>query len=245
MADYGSAVPEAGEYALSQLVCSDALMNGMPYSSSTSDSLLVLRENNKLDTKMRQKSRSVGTGEDSKQRLLTSSDSDLRLALSTTSDAVDHSGGSLITGPATAREPGYERYERKRRAMARHDAIENGSASPSGTGHSHASPAPSQHQRSPMHAESTNTSSSPLAEHSETNSAREAAEAEAEVDGMAWSLSGELTASTDELEGDESASKEKESPGRRKVGLQANLRRLSVRLNVPNIFRFIPLSPPR
>jgi hypothetical protein len=53
-----------------------------------------------------------------------------------------------------------------------------------------------------------------------------------EVDG---STLAELEA--EEIGGDEDA-KERESPGRRKVGLQANLRRLSVRLtNVPNIFR--------
>jgi hypothetical protein len=85
-------------------------------------------------------------------------------------------------------------------------------------------------------------------DHVDTNggsAGRQAGEAENEYDEVGrGEVEGEEVAGptlaeleAEEIGGDEDA-KERESPGRRKVGLQANLRRLSVRLtNVPNIFR--------
>ncbi|ELR22324.1 dual specificity phosphatase, catalytic domain containing protein [Acanthamoeba castellanii str. Neff] len=200
-----------------------------------------------------------------KKRPLTASASDLRH--SSGSDVISvHSGsGHIAIGvPMSARDPEPSSHDKSTTNPRKHSSPAavrrdtGGSSSPaqgsvdhqktperraSGLATLPALVAPAGSRRSPKGSGSARETG----DHVDTNggsAGRRAGEAENEYDEVGrGKVEGEEVAGptlaeleAEEIGGDEDA-KERESPGRRKVGLQANLRRLSVRLtNVPNIF---------
>ena len=236
---------ELGEFAPGQLIDPGILLGGLPYASSASDSTVVMKEDghiehskhhisnghNKKEKKNKEKVKKVKNNNNKqspKKRPLTASASDLR-----------HSSGSghiAIGVPMSARDPEPSSHDKTTTNPRKHSSP---AAVRRDTGGSNPAQGSSdQQQKTPERRASGLTTLPALVAPAGSRrspkgsgSAREAGDHVNTNEGNAGRRAGEAENEDDE-------EKERESPGRRKVGLQANLRRLSVRLtNVPNIFR--------